>query len=69
MKVFHELDFEAGLGSFKICILNAQNELAAQMSREKEVIQGSARVADMEQAGGGRRESNAGNSSIHGSTE
>jgi hypothetical protein len=59
VKVFHELEFKAGFGALEVGIFNAQDELAPGVAGKKPVVESSARVADVEQAGRGRGESDA----------
>ncbi len=59
MQVFDQLRFEAGLGALKIGVFNAQDEVAALTPRKEPVIQGRARVAHVQQSGGGRSKAHA----------
>jgi hypothetical protein len=59
VEVFHELEFKAGFRALEVSVLNAEDELAAGVASKQPVVESSARVADVEQAGGGRGKSDA----------
>jgi predicted ATPase len=69
VKVFHKLGFKASLGTFPVGIFNAQDEVAAGAAREEPIVERGARIPDVEQAGGGRSETDADFWGIHDSND
>ena len=68
-EVLHELGFEAGLGALEVGVFDAEDELAAGAAGEEPVVEGGARVAHVEQAGGGGGKPDAGFGGGHGTTD
>src|ERR1017187_4073991 len=68
-KVFDELLFKAGLRAFQVGVFNAQDEVAAGAAGEEPVVERSARISDVEQAGRGRGKSDTNFRGSHGSND
>jgi hypothetical protein len=66
VQVFDQLSLEANLGALQIRVFNAEQELAPGAAREEPVLERSAGIAYVEQAGGRRGEPDTGSSVRHG---